>query len=109
MTNKIRIIKRDDRIVDFDREKIVEAIVKAMKYGSGIYQPEIAEKIAVEIEQHAIEFNETLTVKRVENEVYKKLTQYGCQDTAKAYESYRAVQAFKRQVNTTDDSILGNK
>ena len=107
MTNKIRIIKRDDRIVDFDREKIVEAIVKAMKYGSGIYQPEIAEKIAVEIEQHAIEFNETLTVKRVENEVYKKLTQYGCQDTAKAYESYRAVQAFKRQVNTTDDSILG--
>ena len=107
MTNKIRIIKRDDRVVDFDREKIVEAITKAMKYGSGIYQPEIAEKIAVEIEQHAIDFNETLTVKRVENDVYKKLTQYGCQDTAKAYESYRAVQAFKRQVNTTDDSILG--
>ena len=38
--------------------------------------------------------------------MYDRLVHYGQSVTAKAYEGYRAVQEFKRNTNTTDDSIL---
>ena len=43
----------------------------------------------------------------IETYVYDRLVHYGQSVTAKAYEGYRAVQEFKRNVNTTDESILG--
>ena len=39
------VIKRDGRKVIFEKEKIYNAILKAMKYGSGIVEKEIAEAI----------------------------------------------------------------
>ena len=42
--------KRDGRLVPFDKEKIYNAILKAMKYGSGIVKEKIALNIATEIE-----------------------------------------------------------
>ena len=38
--------------------------------------------------------------------MYDRLVHYGQSVTAKAYEGYRAVQEFKRNTNTTDESIL---
>mgnify|MGYP006399498647 CR=1 FL=1 len=38
--------------------------------------------------------------------MYLKLIENGHELTAKAYEGYRAIQQFKRETNTTDDSIL---
>ena len=87
--------------------KIEDAILKAMKYGSGIYEEEIAKKIADEIEISCFEKENSPTVYQVENMVYNKLIEYKHELTAKAYEGYRAVQSFKREVNTTDDSIIG--
>ena len=78
-----------------------------MKYGSGIYEEEIAKKIADEIEISCFEKENSPTVYQVENMVYNKLIEYKHELTAKAYEGYRAVQSFKREVNTTDDSIIG--
>ena len=46
-----KIIKRDCTEVDFDKSKIFNAILKAMKNGSGIVKPKIAEDIANEIEE----------------------------------------------------------
>ena len=107
MNKVLNIIKRNGEMAIFDKEKIVNAIVKAMKYGSGIYQEDIAIKIADEIEEFAIYSEKALTVEKVETMVYDKLIKHDCELTAKAYESYRAVQAFKRETNTTDESILG--
>ena len=107
MTKSLNIIKRNGNAVKFDKEKIKHAILKAMKYGSGIYEEEIAEKIANEIEESHINQNLSPTVYQIEEIVYTKLISYKQQLTAKAYEGYRAVQSFKREVNTTDESILG--
>ena len=50
MIKSLNIIKRDGSIAKFDKSKIEDAILKAMKYGSGIYEEEIAKSIANEIE-----------------------------------------------------------
>ena len=107
MVKNLNIIKRDGSIVKFNKCKIEDAILKAMKYGSGIYEEEIAKKIADEIEISCFEKENSPTVYQVENMVYNKLIEYKHELTAKAYEGYRAVQSFKREVNTTDDSIIG--
>lgn len=100
------IIKRNGNLTVFDKTKIENAILKSMKYGSGIYNPLIATQIATEIE-NKFKDRITPTVSMVESMVYDKLIEYNQKFTAKAYEGYRAVQEFKRQVNTSDDSILG--
>ena len=107
MNKKLNIIKRDGSIVEFNKEKIENAILKAMKYGSGIYEEKIAKKIANEIEGYYVGKDTTPSVYQVEEIVYIKLIDYKMELTAKAYEGYRAVQSFKREVNTTDESVLG--
>ena len=101
-----KVVKRDGREVSFNKEKIVIAIEKAMKYGSGIYEGGIASEIASEIEAIG-EATKTLYIYQIEDMVYHKLIERNHIETAKAYEGYRAIQEFKRENNTTDDSILG--
>ena len=103
----MNIIKRDGSVVAFDKNKIREAIIKAMKNGSGIYLPDIAKLIARDAEKHFMLQDETPTIYMIETYVYDRLVHYGQNFTAKAYEGYRAVQSFKRNVNTTDESIIG--
>lgn len=100
------VIKRDGSLVDFDESKIYEAIVKAMKYGSGLYEPEIAKQIS---QDAAVKFKDqsSVPINAIESFVYTGLLYYKQPLTAKAYEGYRAVQAFKRNTNSTDESILG--
>ncbi|KGJ48499.1 ribonucleoside-triphosphate reductase [Clostridium sp. NCR] len=107
MNKQLNIIKRDGSVVKFDKTKIENAILKAMKYGSGIYEEEMAKEIADEIELSFNQTKDVATVNKVEDMVYKNLINHKHELTAKAYEGYRAVQSFKREVNTTDDSILG--
>ena len=107
MKTELNIIKRDGKVVKFNKNKIENAILKAMKYGSGVYIPEIAKEISIDIESIYMERDTSATVYKVEEMVYTKLIDYKQKLTAKAYEGYRAVQSFKRTINTTDDSILG--
>ena len=100
------IVKRNGKKVEFKKEKIKNAILKSMKYGTGIIKEDIANLISNEISNFYKESNVEATVKDVESFVYKLLIKNNQVDTAKAYESYRAVQAFKREVNTTDESII---
>ena len=102
----MEIMKRDGSKVEFNKQKIKNAILKAMKNGSGIVKEDIANKIANDIEIFYINNNVEPTVRLVENDVYQYLIEVNQIDTAKAYESYRAVQEFKRNNNTTDESIL---
>ncbi|MBC5997254.1 anaerobic ribonucleoside-triphosphate reductase [Romboutsia ilealis] len=107
MIKELMIIKRDGNSVEFDKFKIKNAILKAMKYGSGIYNEEIANKISTDIETYCYENSILPTVNQVEDMVYRMLIDNKQELTAKAYEGYRAVQSFKRENNTTDKSILG--
>ena len=102
----MKVIKRDGSIVDFDKRKIREAISKAMKNGSGIYLGDIAKIIASDAEKYFYKSGETPTIYKIESYVYDRLVHYGQIVTAKSYEGYRAVQEFKRNTNTTDESIL---
>ena len=45
----MNVLKRDCTSVPFDKNKIYTAIMKAMKNGSGIVKPKIADEIANEI------------------------------------------------------------
>ena len=107
MSANLSIIKRDGSKAEFDKLKIDNAILKAMKYGSGVLEEDIAKDIAEEIEKIYLQGSPSPTVSKVEELVYKELIDHKQELTAKAYEGYRAVQSFKREVNTTDDSILG--
>ena len=102
----MEVIKRDGSTVEFNKEKIKEAISKAMKNVSGIYVLNIAELIANDAEKYFNEQKETCTIYNIESYVYDRLVHYGQVETARAYEGYRAVQEFKRNTNTTDESIL---
>lgn len=105
----MNVIKRDGSLVKFDKSKISSAIMKAMRYGSGIVNMTIPFSIADEIERYALSIKDerTITVKEIEDLVYTKLVESGEILTAKAYEGYRAIQEYKRRNNTTDDSIMG--
>ena len=101
----MKIIKRNCSEVDFDKNKIYEAIMKAMKFGSGIVKPDIAKEIADEIEQEA-KYIECLDIYRVESMVFERLIEKNENLTAKAYEGYRSIREYQRDViNSTDQSI----
>ena len=101
----MKIIKRDCSEVDFDKSKISTAILKAMKNGSGIVKPKIAEDIANEIENECKDKNEA-SVSDIESMVFDKLIIKKQRLTAKAYEGYRSIREFQREnENTTDIEI----
>ncbi len=100
-----KVIKRDCTEVDFDKSKISAAILKAMKNGSGIVKPKIAEDIADEIEEEC-KNKEEVSISDIESMVYDKLITKKQRLTAKAYEGYRSIREFQREnENTTDSEI----
>ena len=100
------VIKRDGRKVAFDKDRIYNAIIKAMSQGSGIKKEKIAEDIATEIETELKCVNE-VTIPQIEMLVYSKLISKKQKLTAKSYEDYRAVREYQRQHNTIDNKVLG--
>jgi ribonucleoside-triphosphate reductase len=100
-----KVIKRDCSEVDFDKSKISTAILKAMKNGSGIVKPKIADDIANEIEEECKD-KEEVSISDIESIVYDKLITKKQRLTAKAYEGYRSIREFQREnENTTDIEI----
>lgn len=103
----LEVIKRDGQKVPFDKTKIEIAIEKAMNSSTGLYEEGLAGRIADEIEEYAHKIGKTLTIYAIEDQVYYKLLEYHNPATARAYENYKAVQAFKRKENTTDKDVFG--
>lgn len=102
----MNIIKRDCSEVVFEKNKIYDAIMRAMRFGSGIIKPEIATEIADEIERESSNIDD-LTVYNVESLVFDKLCEKGETQTARAYEGYRSVREFQRDVkNSTDNDVM---
>jgi len=98
--------KRNNEMVEFDKTKIVNAIMKAMNHGSGIVKEKVANDIADEIESELHDVNE-IAIAEIESLVYNKLITKKQKVTAKAYEDYRAVREYQRQHNTIDNKVIG--
>ena len=102
----MKVVKRNGSLAGFDKNKIYNAIMKAMKNGSGIVKPNIAKKIADEIEEEFTD-RDKIRISEIETAVFDKLIAKKQKITAKAYESYRAIQEFKRNRTELDKIIEG--
>lgn len=101
----MKVIKRDCTEVQFDKNKISSAIMKAMKNGSGIIKEKIAEDIAQEIYEENKDKDE-IGIDKIEAYVYDKLITKKQRLTAKAYEGYRSIREFQRENNNTTDEQI---
>ena len=102
----MKVIKRDGRAVDFDREKIRVAISKA---NNEVKQKERATKDDI---KQIIAYIEDLDKKRIlvediQDIIEQKLMEIGKYELSKRYIVYRYTRALVRKQNTTDESILG--
>lgn len=103
----MKVRKRDGRVVAFEIDKIIAAIIKAMNSPQGKMVNGQAEKIAADLLcMYQQKNSDVISIYQIEDDVYYALVNENNAQTAKAYESYKAVQTYKRQINTTDDSIL---
>ena len=73
----------------------------------GYIEEDIAKQVATQIEAYFNNVTETPTIYKVEELVFELLVKENRLEVARAYEGYRSVQSYKREVNTTDESILG--
>ena len=102
----MKIIKRDGRIVDFDRQKIMVAIQKANEEVRG------RQKASKEDIKEIVNYIEDLDKKRmlvedIQDIIEEKLMEMEKYELAKKYIVYRYTRALIRKQNTTDETILG--
>ena len=102
----MKVIKRDGRAVDYDREKIRIAIDKANQ------EVRPRERATKEEVKEIINYIEELGKKRIlvediQDIIEEKLMEVKKYELAKKYIVYRYTRALVRKQNTTDESILG--
>ena len=90
----MNVIKRDGRLVPFNKQKIIDAILKAFQeVDKTIYETETAEDIANVIEGLDTE----LTVEEIQDLVEEYLMKSERKDVAKAYIRYRYLKEVARE------------
>lgn len=102
----MKVIKRDGRAVDYDRQKIMTAIGKA----NNEVTPD--KRTSKEEIKSIMEYIESLGKKRmlvedIQDIIEQKLMELEKYELAKKYIVYRYTRALVRKANTTDESILG--
>lgn len=100
----MQVIKRDGKIVDFDRAKIRTAIEKANK------EVKPKERASKEEINEIINYIEELDKKRIlvediQDIIEEQLMSFGKYALSKKYITYRYTRALVRKSNTTDQSI----
>ena len=102
----MKIIKRDGRAVEYNREKIEIAIEKANKE---VKPKERATKEQIkEITKYIEELDKKrILVEDIQDIIEEKLMDFKKFELAKKYIVYRYTRALVRKKNTTDESILG--
>lgn len=96
-----RIVKRDGRVVPFDKDKITEAIYKAAQVLGG-RDRQMAEELADMTENYLIDVKHSQkpSVEEIQDAVEKILIENGHARTAKEYILYRAERTRMRDMNT---------
>ena len=102
----MKVIKRDGRSVDFDKNKIIIAIQKA---NNEVTKPNRATKEQINeiVEYVASQDRKRILVEDIQDIIEMKLIDYKKFELAKKYIVYRYTRTLVRQQNTTDESILG--
>ena len=102
----MKVIKRDGRVVDYDRTKVAVAIEKANKE---VRKKEKATKEDIKaITEYIEEINKKrILVEDIQDIIEEKLMELGKYELAKKYIVYRYTRALVRKSNTTDETILG--
>ncbi len=101
----MNVVKRDGRTVDFDRNKIFNAIMKA---NATVNRDDRVEESRINQIILAIESlkKPTMQVEEIQDFVEMKLMEDGKFSLAKNYIIYRYTRELVRKSNTTDESIL---
>ena len=101
MNTITKIKKRDGRIVEFDRDKIADAIFKAAQVLGG-RDKDMAEELAIEVEAYLCDkyTDKVPTVEEIQDAVEKVMIENGHARTAKEYILYRAERTRMRDMNT---------
>ena len=102
----MKVIKRDGRIVDYDKSKIKIAVEKANKE---VVEKEKATNQDIRIITDYIEElgKKRILVEDIQDIIEAKLMELGKYELAKKYIVYRYTRALVRKSNTTDKTILG--
>lgn len=96
-----KIKKRDGRVVEFRKDKISEAILKALEASGARCDKVHADNLADKVEAKIVECNiEIPTVEQVQDFVENVLIENGHVRTAKNYILYRAERTRSREMNT---------
>lgn len=101
----VEIRKRDGRVEPFDKQKIVNAIAKAMERSEEM-DIEVAERIANKIA--GANLPPTIDVEKVQDLVEDNLMASRCKKTAKEYITYREKRNRERQRNTKINQQIEN-
>lgn len=101
----MKVIKRDGRVVDFDRSKILIAIRKA-NIEVDEYEKISDEKIEKLVASIEGQKRDSWQVEDIQDMIEQKLMAEGKYILAKTYIIYRYTRELVRKSNTTDDSIM---
>ena len=109
----MKIMKRDGTLVPFDKNKVLNAVNKALLEVDGcLYETETAEDIAEALEAYAYSsklIGETLTVEEVQDRVEDLLMQSERRDVARAYIRYRYKKEVARGYKDDFIAAIGEK
>lgn len=99
------VIKRDGSEVDYDKEKIVSALIRA---NNEVELDEQIDEGGIERIIRCIELQrvDKIDVETIQDIVVHKLMEYGYYELANRYITYRYKRALIRNSNSTDESIL---
>lgn len=104
----MKIIKRDGKEVEFDKQKIIIAVSKAnneMPEEQRLTELQIA-VIEEEVEKKLTKQKHTANIEEIQDLVIHAIMKQQAYEVAQAYTEYRYKQALVRKANSTDDSIL---
>ena len=104
----MKIIKRSGKEVDFDQNKITNAIIKAnltVDENEQLTEKQIA-KIVDDITKLCKKTRRATSVEEIQDMVERGIMQEGAFSVAKNYITYRYERQLIRQANTTDKQIL---
>ena len=104
----MKIIKRNGTEVEFDEEKILNAIRKANKEVSmdNRLTEEQIKSIAAHVKELAGDLNRAVNVEEVQDFVENEIMSQRAFAVARKYITYRFTRALVRKANTTDGQIL---
>ncbi|MHB0943413.1 anaerobic ribonucleoside-triphosphate reductase [Paenibacillus sp. ALE1] len=97
-----QVIKRDGTVVDFNKQKIIDAICKAMVRTNNGIDKEIAEKVAKKV-IHKIEGLNKVDIEQIQDEVVSALMVSKRKDVAVEYIGHREVRSLKRRERSSLD------